>query len=315
MSIDVEQKIIEDDKQIFSLVFENDVFTGSDQGYTNGIRFAVLSSEKGVPDWARSAGNAILPYGRDGNKRISFALGQNMYAPTDLSQRTLIQDDRPYAGWLYGSLGIVSDIGDALDNAVLTLGVIGPSSFAEQTQKEVHKITDSPDPKGWNNQLETEPTIGLTYERKWRALLEAEPFGLATDVIPHVGATVGNVNTSANLGGTVRVGFDLPADYGPPRIRPSLPGSDFFVPTKELSGYLFGTVEGRAVARHIFLDGNTFNDSHSVDKENFVGSLQLGAAMTFGDARLSYTHVMLTREFEQQKQTPQFGAVTFSYRF
>jgi lipid A 3-O-deacylase len=306
---------IEDDKVIFNVVFENDVFAGTDQGYTNGIRFAWLSSEERVPDWARYAGNAILPFGKDGNKRVSIALGQSMYAPTDLSSAVIAQDDRPYAGWLYGSVGIVSDSDDALDNAVLTVGVIGPSSLAEQTQKAVHRVTDSPDPHGWGNQLKTEPTIGLSYERKWRALIEAEPFGLASDVIPHMGATIGNVNTSANIGGTLRVGFDLPADYGPPRIRPSLPGSDFFVPTKALGGYLFGTVEGRAVARDIFLDGNTFKDSHSVDKENFVGSLQFGAAMTLGEARLSYTHVMMTREFETQTETPQFGALTLSYRF
>jgi hypothetical protein len=109
------------------------------------------------------------------------------------------------------------------------------------------------------------------------------------------------------------VGFDLPSDYGPPRIRPSLPGSDFFVPTRNLSGYLFTTAEGRANARDIFLDGNTFSDSHSVDKENFVGTLQFGGAITLGDARLSYTHVLITKEFEGQKEAPQVGAVTLSY--
>ncbi len=310
-----ELKALEDGKAIINIVIENDKFTGTDQGYTNGIRFAWLSSEKKVPHWAQNVGNTILPFGRDGNKRISFAFGQSMYAPSDLSQSTIIQDDRPYAGWLYGSLGIVSDSGDALDNAVLSIGVVGPPSLAEPIQKAVHRLTDSPDPKGWNNQLDTEPTIGLTYVRKWRALFEEKPFGLATDIIPHAGATIGNVNTSATVGSTVRVGFDLPSDYGPPRIRPSLPGSDFFLPTKNLSGYLFATVEGRAIARDIFLDGNTFHSSQSVEKENFGGTIQLGAVVTLGDARLSYTQVMMTREFETQKETPQFGAVTLSYRF
>lgn len=312
---EVTRRMTEDDKGIFNIIWENDIAAGTDQGYTNGIRLGWLSSEENVPGWAKSVGNAILPLGREGNKRISLSLGQSMYAPKDLSQTAIVPDDRPYAGWLYGTIGIVSDTGDTLDNATLTLGVVGPESLAKQTQKEVHKLIDSPDPKGWDNQLDTEPTIGLTYERKWRALLEAEPFGLATDVIPHIGATVGNVATYANAGGTVRLGFDLPQDYGPPRIRPSLPGSDFFVPTKDLSGYVFATVEGRAVARDIFLDGNTFKDSHSVDKENLVGSAQVGAALTMGDTRLSYTHVFMTREFETQEEDGQFGAVTLSHRF
>ena len=123
------------------------------------------------------------------------------------------------------------------------------------------------------------------------------------------------MNTNLSVGTTFRLGYDLPADYGPPRIRPSLPGSDFFVPTQKIGGYLFTTVEGRAVARNIFLDGNTFVSSHHVDKKNFVGSLQVGAALTFGDMRLSYTHVFMTKEFKQQDTATQFGAVTFSYRF
>lgn len=66
----------------------------------------------------------------------------------------------------------------------------------------------------------------------------------------------------------LRLGQRLPLDYGPPRIQPSLPGSGFFVPPQDRFGwYLFAGVEGRAVARNIFLDGNTFRDSRSVDKE------------------------------------------------
>jgi len=37
--------------------------------------------------------------------------------------------------------------------------------------------------------------------------------------------------------------------------------------------YLFAFVDGRAVGRDIFLDGNTFTDSHSVTRKTFVGDL------------------------------------------
>jgi hypothetical protein len=113
----------------------------------------------------------------------------------------------------------------------------------------------------------------------------------------------------------LRIGYDLPADYGPPRVRPSLPGSDFFIPQKKLGWYLFAGVEGRAVVRNIFLDGNTFVDSHSVDKKPFIGNLQTGLALIYGDVRLSYTHVFNTREFEGQQEAGEFGAVSLSYRF
>jgi lipid A 3-O-deacylase len=304
----------EDDKGIFNAVIENDIFADSDSDYTNGIRFAWISSEENMPRWTQKIAGA-LPLASGGNKRISIAAGQSMFAPEDLSRRDLVVGDQPYAGWLYGSVGMVSDTGKTLDHVMLTLGVVGPLSLAEPTQKFVHRVVDSPQPNGWDNQLKNEPGIMLTYERKWRSIYEISTFGLSADITPHAGVNLGNINTDATVGATFRLGYDLPADYGPPRIRPSLPGSDFFIPTQELGGYLFTTIGERGVARNIFLDGNTFRDSPSVDKKYFVTSLQVGAAVTYGETRLSYTQVFMTKEYDTQKHPSVFGALTLSHRF
>ena len=304
----------EDNKGIFNIIVENDLFAGSDSDYTNGIRLSWLSSEEHIPTLAQQIAN-LLPLAGNGNKRISIAAGHSMFAPEDLMRRDVAVGDQPYAGWLYSSVGIVSDTGTTLDNAMITLGIVGPLSFAEPIQKFVHNIVGSPQPNGWENQLKNEPGIIITYERKWRAIAEASPFGLAADITPHAGVNLGNINTDATVGATLRLGYDLPADYGPPRIRPSLPGSDFFIPTQELSGYLFTTLAERAIARNIFLDGNTFSDNPSVDKENFVSSLQVGAAITYGQTRLSYTHVFMTKEYSTQESPAVFGALTLSHRF
>lgn len=305
----------EDGKGIFNVTLENDLFANADDGYTNGIRFAWLSPEERAPEWAKWSAARFLPLAPDGKKRISIAAGQSMFSPDDIRLATPAPGDRPYAGWLYASLGVVSDTGTTLDNVVLTLGVVGPASMAKPAQKFVHHVVDSPQPKGWAYQLENEPGIELTYERKWRSLYAFSPFGLGADVTPHAGISLGNIHTDASLGAITRLGVHLPDDYGPPRIRPSLPGSDFFIPTGELGGYLFAGIEGRGVARNIFLDGNTFADSISVDKRPFVGSAQVGAALTYGETRLSYAHVFLTKEFKGQADPERFGVLTLSCRF
>ncbi|MFZ4541959.1 MAG: lipid A deacylase LpxR family protein [Rickettsiales bacterium] len=310
-----QERSYEDDKAIFSLVWENDKFAHSDRDYTNGVRLSWLSAEETTPYWVRSLAHTVLPMASDGKQRISMSIGQNMYTPTDLTQSALIPNDRPYAGWTYGTVGIVSDTGNRLDTAQLTIGIVGPSSGTEATQKFIHRLTDSQKPMGWDNQLKDEPGIVFTMERKWRSIAEFEPFGAGVDVTPYAGFNLGNINTDASVGATVRLGYDLPADYGPPRINPSLPGSDFFLPAQQIGGYLFAGVEGRAVGRNIFLDGNSFQNSHSVDKNYFVGSAQVGAALTYENTRLSYTHIFMTDEFKQQKDSAQFGALTLSYRF
>jgi hypothetical protein len=298
-----------------SLIFENDLFYDTDRNYTNGVRAAWLSGPESTPDWLLRAARWFPLFPKGGTVRTSYALGQNMYTPENIELENPPGDDRPYAGWLYGSAGVIAETGRRLDQLELSLGVVGPASLAEQTQKRVHEITGSPKPRGWDTQLENEPAFVLTYQRSWRGFVSDTVSGFAFDVTPHAGGALGNVFTYANGGLTLRVGRRLPVDYGPPRIQPSLPGSGFFVPQERLGWYLFAGVDGRAVARNIFLDGNTFRDSRSVDKEPLVGDLQFGAALTWRNLRLSYTHVLRTREFETQDDTDDFGALSLSVRF
>ena len=112
-----------------------------------------------------------------------------------------------------------------------------------------------------------------------------------------------------------RFGINLPKDYGPMRIQPSLPGSDYFEPTAGFGAYVFAGVDGRAVARNLFLDGNTFESSRSVQKMNLVGDLTFGAAVTFDSFRLAFTRVIRSREYKTQPQQDQFGAVDLTFRF
>jgi hypothetical protein len=194
----------------------------------------------------------------------------------------------------------------------LSLGVVGPAALGEEVQKAIHGFIDSPEPRGWSNQLGNELAVQAIWQRKWRKIHEGD--GLQADLLPHLGGALGNVFIYGAAGATVRLGFDLPADYGPPRIQPSLPGSEFFVSEKKLSGYLFLGGEARFVLRDMFLDGNTFRSSHSVEKNWLVADFQAGAALISHGVRLAYTYVVRTEEFELQDGYDAFGAFTLSVR-
>ena len=137
---------------------------------------------------------------------------------------------------------------------------------------------------GWDTQLKDEPALLLTYERSWRYRVDDLPFGLVMFATPHLGAAVGNVFVYVNAGATLTLGWNLGDDYGPPRIQPSTPGSGYFEQKDGVGLYAFAGVDARAVARNIFLDGNTWADSRSVDKNTFVGDAQVGLALTFQSA-------------------------------
>jgi len=305
-----------DKDSVFSITHENDFFAGEDEGYTSGVKMSVLSSENDTPAWIKNTANFFPFMARAGHKRYGVAFGQILYAPGDLTKSQLIKDDRPYAAYLYGGVGLISDLGYRIDNMQFSIGMVGPSALGKQTQKFVHKNIAGVYPRGWDNQLKDELGLELSYERKWRALYEFSPFGYGFDATPHIGMSLGNVHTHASTGVTFRFGYDLPADYGPPLIRPNLPGSDFFHPhTSGIGWYVFTGFEGRAVARDIFLDGNTFKKSHHVDKKHFIGGIQSGIALTYESIRLAYIHNFRTKEFKQQRNADEFGALTLSVRF
>lgn len=305
----------EDTAAAIGFVYENDIFANADRHYTNGVQVFYSPPESGTPGWITDAAAAFPLLDPAGHKRVVFSLGQKMYTPADISRPVPDPRDQPYAGFLYTDIGVVSETADRLDRLNLTLGVVGPWAFAKQTQIFVHHQTHSTIPKGWSHQLRNEPAVVLSYERAWRRLYEASPFGLGFDVTPRLGASVGNVTTLAAAGVTVRLGVDLPQDYGPPRISPAIQGTSAFVPGRDFGWYLFAGAEGRAVARNIFLDGNSFRDGPSVSRRPWVGDLQAGLAVTVGGVRLAYTHIFRTKQFDGQPRADQFGSLSLSTRF
>lgn len=311
----------ERERPVWTLALENDLTNDTDRYFTNGIRISRTSPIGDVPEAVVDAARPLI--GTIGSVRWTVGVGQNMYTPSDIRDANPDPDDQPYAGWLYGTVGVLNDLatGDGRrtqTSVQLSLGVVGPSALGEEAQKFVHEIINSPEPQGWDHQLHDEPAVLLNVERRW--VVPSEPIvgDLRGDVSPHVGAALGNVFTHAAGGVTVRLGEPPQFDYGPPRLQPHTPGSEYFAPSAPddvFSWYVFAGAEARAVARNIFLDGNTFRDSRSVDKELLVADLSAGLVMTFGDVRLSYVQVLRTKEFDGQDGPSLFGAFSAGYRF
>ena len=303
------------EKGTLSLLFENDLFYNSDHDYTNGVLIGYTTAPQDTPDWAIDLARKLPFFAQEGEVRTRYALGQDIFTPHNLSLPNPPPTDRPYAGFLYGAFGLVDDNETSLDQLQVTLGIVGPASLAEDTQKFVHRIIHGTDPQGWATQLRDEPGLIIQYERSLKLIPPQSVFGLFFDAEPHYGIAIGNIYDYVNVGGMARLGINIPKDYGPLRIDPSLPGSGFYEPTGGVGAYIFAGVDGRAIARNLFLDGNSFQDSRSVSKMNLVGDLELGAAVTFRAFQLTFTHVMRTREYATQKTAAQFGAVNLSVRF
>jgi lipid A 3-O-deacylase len=297
-----------------SIQFENDIFFNTDQHYTNGVQLNYTTAPQDTPHWLEDFAHDLPFFGSKGEVRTNFQLGQDIFTPRNTSAVVPNPNDRPYAGYLYVGLGILSKGDRHLDQAELQLGTTGPASLAEDAQNWVHTVIGDHKALGWHYQLHDEPIANIFYERSWKLIPPKSLFGIFFDLEPHAGVAVGNAYDYVNVGALARVGVNLPDDFGPPRLEPSLPGSSFFEPNGALSAYVFAGVDGRAVGRNIFLDGNSFEASPSVEKRILVGDLQLGAAVQLGGARLSFTHVFRSKEFATQASADQFGSVDLTFR-
>ncbi len=349
---------------------ENDVGGfggGTDRYYTQGLRIELTRPLEGeVPVispigrflWLYPEADAYLMQ----RQYVSLAGGHKIFTPEDITVPTLQVDDRPYAGWLYGAvthhnlaLGHVPQAeranaplmagptkstlfsrDDRLDSLEVQIGIVGPSSLAEDVQTEFHEWIGAKRPEGWDNQLSDELGVNVVFTRKIRHNHgRFAIFGLEHDLITTFGGSGGNVESYVLIGGQMRVGGRLRRDFG---IEPG--GADIgleelrrrleqrFPDLSEhelkrlndqfgggFSWYVFAGVEGRFVINNIFLDGNTSKDSHSVNKERFVADFKLGIALQFRSFEISYTQVARTPEFRRASDPQIFGSLNVAFRF
>ncbi len=301
-----------DDPWRMNLLEENDsLYTHTDKHYTQGLRISALSPRIGdewtndLFDWAQ-----IFPtvFATGGTRRVAVFLGQSVFTPVDLDIKPPDPRDRPYGGWLYSGASLLQETGNQLENLELDLGVVGPAALGKEVQNDWHQFIGIHQARGWSSQIQNEPGVVLSYERLWRVpipFLSGAENGI--DIVPQLGGSGGNVFTYGEAGALLRIGRHLEADYGPVRIRPALSGTDYFNSAAlgdDVGFYVFAGVQGRVVARNIFLDGNSFRQSPSVQHKTFVADLQAGVS-AFWSRRLRVDLSVVRRTDEFVGQTRQ----------
>ena len=320
---------------VLGLYVENDLLYRTDRNYTSGVKLTWVSpdiedhvDDECVPAWVQPINEKVrdlfaLRFSAARQRNMVITLGQAMYTPGDKKRNDLIREDRPYAGWMYLGLGYNErrrEPGAALerlDSLEVNLGVVGPLALAKQMQDTIHDLRGFERFNGWNNQLKNELGVQIVAERKFKVGVRSQE----GDAIAHYGMSLGNVATYVNAGIELRWGTEVPDDFGSSPIRPAgnnnAPGS--FPRDGERAArrgiHAFASFDVRAVARDIFLDGNTFRDSHHVKKRPLVGDVAVGVAAFASGWRFSFARVFRSREFVGEPSRHSYGSFTLSRDF
>lgn len=312
-----------------NLYVENDLFSETDQDYTSGIRASLVSPdvndyiENDLPEWLKRVNRRLTFFHKNHEglqRNVMVSLGQQIYTPKDLQSTGLIKDDRPYAAWLFMGFGYQTRSDTQLDTLEVRLGLIGPAALGQQAQDFIHDLRGFEKFQGWDNQLRNEPGFTAVWEHKQKwAWRRGE---LDMDVIGHSGIALGNVRSHLNAGAEFRIGWAIPDDFGTSAIRPGGENStpDSVWDPRITSGrrwgfHFFAAFDVRLVGQDIFLDGNSFKNSHEVAKESFVSDASVGFSFIYGGGRISYAQVFRSREFSRQDSSHSYGSLAFSYTF
>ncbi len=314
--------------QTIQFFFENDLFGNTDKYYTNAVQVTWISNDLKqykddvrLPEWVHPI-IRIIPFSQTPNSvhNVGILFGQHIYTPADIQETTLQENDRPYAGFLYRGLALHSKTDGVLDTLEVAVGIVGPNAYAELAQNTVHEIRDIPTAKGWEHQLTNEPALQLSWQRKWRLIRGKQFNTIDYDFISSSGLTLGNVRVAGTAGAEVRLGYNLPLDFGSDLIRA---GAGISTPAigkkktgkRSFGSHLFSSAQLEIVGHDIFLDGNTFTGSPHVEKELVVATMSAGFALNFDRYKLTYRHLYRTKQFDNQKQDQIIGSMTLGISF
>ena len=193
--------------------WDNDLFVGADGQYTNGVRISWVGDAHDHCERNGSVtcglASALSPLPgislKDEKHALTLSLEQVMITPADISQSAPVYYYLPYSGYSNLEMGLFSWNGDSLFGYGARLGVVGPESGAEQSQKLVHKITGSTEPQGWDNQLGTDLIGGVYFINARRFQQFQWESGLQGELGYAWGVDANNFHGTATAGGFFRL--------------------------------------------------------------------------------------------------------------
>jgi len=313
-----------ENKGALTFTLDNDVFTGSDNNYTNGLGVTWVSpdvstyeDDRFVSKWSRFW--SFLPFvGDEGyTTYAAWTLAQEMHTPDDITNPNPPEDDEPYAGVLYVDSLLYAKKDRWMHVWELKLGVVGPDSQAGNTQKDFHNLIGGDEPMGWDAQLPNEPVINIGYTVAHLAAAGRVGRSAEWRVVPVGTAGVGTYFTGVGAGVYGEIGWNLVDALGGAGLRSGFNAAST-VGVGPVSGWsvaFFGGLGGYGVAHYLPLDGTVFHDSRSVNSEPFIGTGSLGVSIRHGGFAAGFAATFFTDTFSEQRQRAEFGTFSMSWDF
>ena len=182
------------------LEIDNDMLFNTDSYYTSGQALSYTNKS-----FTKTPTQLILNLIIKKDVDITgIGFQQRIYTPYSIELPNAIDNDRPYSAYiLLTNYSVFINVEHkVIFSNELGIGVMGPAALGEQSQSFIHKLIGSPEPIGWENQLNNTFLIDYTFR------LEKSFFKgfIAEHFIPYAETRIGTLTDHIKLGIKLRVG-------------------------------------------------------------------------------------------------------------
>ncbi|NEN25551.1 lipid A deacylase LpxR family protein [Cryomorpha ignava] len=283
----------------FRFNYDNDLFAGTDQNYTQGFSFELVA-----PFLDANPVNHLFYRPNDFEIRYGIFVEHIAYTPANFELPEIQIGDRPFAAAIYlKSFMIATDRENArrLTSSV-SVGMIGPAAFGDAMQTTIHKITGSKMPLGWRNQVKND--LVLTYEMGFeqQVIRLKDLFSLQAQA----NVAIGTLFTGAAVGMNMTFGI-LNSPF-----KPATNNQGF-----KLYAYAASIVN--VIGYDATLQGGLLNDNNpytiaAKDVERVTGQFNYGIVLQIKKVYLEYSRTALTKEFATGNSA-KWGGIKLGFGF
>lgn len=281
-----------------SFTYENDSVYGKDSYYSNGLQFYFSTNNK-------EKNNKLHSY--------SFGIGQKMFTPYEIEDKNFNPNDRPYAGYLYGFLNKNIFHDNTMDTIGLSLGTTGPNSLAEEVQKDIHSMIKSPEPQGWDYQIDNQILFSLHLKRNME-IFSTNTHQYDWKIFTKLELNLGTPTTSIVPSIEFRYGWNLGNDFLANKITET---PQDLILNEGTSYYAFLELMPMAVLYDTFLDEDEVKSGYktNIEREWFQYQIMLGFTAKYKDFYVKNSNMFFSKEFDKQDKTQIIFSLNVGYLF
>jgi lipid A 3-O-deacylase len=286
------------------IVSDNDayLFLALDQYYTNGLMlyFRFVPGEF----------NEKLS-----NKIIEFRIGQKIYNPFQGYVPWVERMDKPFAGYLFVETGISRFYrNESMLKTDLQIGILGPSSHAEEVQVFYHKFFNLYGIDGWQYQIQD--AFGINFDLTYLKSLKSF-FNRQLDFSFYSELRAGTINDDVSAGVLTRASiYKLHPIYNSNCTGSTISRNKDISSEKEL--FLYFSPKLSYIIYDATIQGGMFSDNSPVtfDVRPLRLQLELGISGSYKNLNAGYSVIFQTRDAKNNLvKDDVYASIFLSYRF